>query len=248
MNYMAILVVSRTTLGACGGTNQLIKRLVGFTFAIGLASPAAFAQEASQPAKLSLTPHLGVVSESDFVSGVVRFSDGDTDFISIEPGTGLQLGAELNYRFRPKVTGVLGLSYTIASARYIEKDNVRRDVGVSTIRLQPGVMVSVVNAGKAEISVGGGLTIARVAIDDMRWDGFPVDPSSTAIGLFGAAGIEVPLSGRASFHGHLVLELNKPSYGDLESGLARADGEAASEVDHDLRSAIILAAGVTFGL
>ena len=228
------------------------KRLAGvaFTLVTGLGSGAALAQEAPPPSQstLSITPHLGLVSESAFVDGLVRFSDGDTDFISIEPRTGLLLGVALNYRFRPKVTGVLALSYAFADARYIEKDNFRRDGGVSTIRLQPGVMVNVVTAGKVDISVGGGLTIARIAIDDFIWDGTRIDSSSTAIGLFGAAGIDIPLSRRMSFHAHLALELSKPSYGEFEDNLARADGEAASEVDHDLRSAILLVAGVTFGL
>lgn len=230
MNYLTMFVVSTTTLGAVIGPGT------------------AFAQEAPPPSRLSITPHLGVVSESDFVNGLVRFSDGDTDFISIEPRTGLLFGVALNYRFQPKVTGVLGLSYTVAGARYIEKDNFRRDAGISTIRIQPGVMVNVLSAGRSDVSVGGGLTIARIAIDDIVWNGGRVESSSTAIGLFGAAGIDVPLSGRVSFHAHLALELSKPSYGDLEDGLARADGEFASEVDHDLRSAILLVAGVTFGL
>lgn len=230
---------------------MVLKRLAGFavTLSTGLGSGAAFAQEAPpSQATLSITPHIGVVSESDFVDGLVRFSDGDTDFISIEPRTGLLLGAALNYRFQPRVTGVLGLSYTFADARYIEKDNFRRDGGVSTIRIQPGVMVNVVRTGKLDLSVGGGLTIARIALDDMVWDGGRIDSSSTAIGLFGAAGIDVPLSRRVSFHAHLAVELSRPSYGDFENALARADGEVGSEVDHDLRSAIFLVAGVTFGL
>ena len=105
--------------------NQLIDITIGFSICFG--STAALAQNAAEPATLSITPHVGVVSESAFVDGLVRFSDGDTDFISIEPRTGILLGVELGYRFRPKVSGVLALSYTTASVRYIEKDNFRRD-------------------------------------------------------------------------------------------------------------------------
>ena len=89
---------------------------------------------------------------------------------------------------------------------------------------------------------------ARVAFDDISWDGGRVDPRSTSIGLFGAVGLDVGISRRASFHAHLALEVNKPSYGDFEVGLARADGETGAEVDHDLRTAVLLVAGVTFGL
>lgn len=220
--------------------------LIGVTFAFGLGT--AFAQEPAPPSALSITPHVGVVSESAFVDGLVRFSDGDTDFISIEPSTGILFGVELTYRFRPKVSGVLALSYATASARYIEKDNFRRDASGSTIRLQPGVMVDVVQAGKVGVAVGGGLTIARIAFEDINWNGDRVDPRSTALGLFGAVALDLALSRRASFHAHLALELNKPSYGDIEDGLARADGETGSNVDHDLRTAVLLVAGVTFGL
>lgn len=225
-----------------------IKQLVGITVAttLGVGSTAAIAQEAPPPATFSITPHVGVVSESAFVDGLVLFSDGDTDFISVEPSTGLLLGVELGYRFRPKLSGVLALSFTTASARYIEKDNVRRDAGVSTIRLQPGVMFDVVSSGAVNVAVGGGLTIARVSFEDIIWNDRRVDPSSTMIGLFGAGGVDIAFSRRASFHAHLALELNKPSYGDFEDGLARADGEAGAEVDHDLRTAVILAVGVTF--
>lgn len=226
------------------------KQLIGITIGLSVCagSTAALAQDPPRPSALSITPHVGVVSESAFVDGLVRFANGDTDYISVEPRTGVLLGVELNYRFRPKVSGVLALSYTTASARYIEKDNLRRDAGVSTIRLQPGVMVDVVERSKLAVAVGGGLTIARIAFDDINWDGRPVDPGSTAIGLFGAIGLDVALSRRASFHAHLALELNKPSYGDLETGLARAEGELGADVDHDLRTAGLLVAGVTFAL
>lgn len=227
---------------------MLLKLLVGCSLAFSVGAPVAFAQEVAPPSKLSITPHLGVVVESAFVSGLVTFSDGDTDFISIEPSTGVLIGAELAYRFKPNVKGVLGLSYTSADVRYIEKDNVRGEAGVSTIRIQPGVLIDVVRGKTTEVAVGGGLTFARIAIDDIFWDRVRVDPRSTAIGIFGAAAIDASLSRRLSFHAHLALELSRPSYGDLEDRLARADGEVASEVDHDLRSALLLGLGLTIRL
>lgn len=212
----------------------------------GLGS-TALAQEAA-PASFVLTPHLGLTTESDVVSGAIRFSDGDIDFISIEPDTGLLLGIELGYRFRPKLMGVLALSYAMADAQYIEDTNFRPDVSIDTIRIQPGVMATILSAGALDLSIGGGLTFARIAIDDLVWNDRLVAATSTAIGLFGAAGIDVPFSRRASFHAHLALELTKPAYDDLEDSLAFADGEAGAEVDHDLRSAVMLVLGVAFGL
>jgi hypothetical protein len=226
----------------------MLKNFVGCSAVLAMGASIAFAQGTPESSRFSVTPHLGVVSESDFVSGLVRFSDGDTDYISIEPRTGLLLGAEVSYRFRPKISGVLGLSFTSADARYIEKDSIRREAGVSTIRIQPGVMVDVVQGRTTDVAVGGGLTLAWISIEDLFWDGGRVDPDSTAIGVFGAGAIDVALSRRLSFHAHLAIELSKPSYGDLEDGLARADREVAAEVDHDVRSALLLGVGLTIAL
>ena len=75
--------------------------IVAVTTLFGLAPAPANAQGDEPAGRFFLTPHLGVTSESDFVEGAVRFSDGDVDFISIEPGTGLLLGLELGYAFGP---------------------------------------------------------------------------------------------------------------------------------------------------
>lgn len=215
---------------------------------LALAPSPANAQGDEAAGRFFITPHLGVTSESDFVDGAVRFSDGGVDFISIEPGTGLLLGVELGYTFGPKLDGVLTLSYATADARYIEDGRLRPDASIDTIRIQPGVMYSVFDNDKVDISVGGGLTIARLSLDRMVWNDRAVNAASTAIGVFGAGGLDVALSARASLHVHLALEVTRPSYGELEERLAFADGEAASEVDHDLRQALLLAVGVTIGL
>jgi hypothetical protein len=226
-----------------------LPRILGVlvAFLAGLSSPA-LAQEAASPATFVLTPMIGVTMESDVVSGPVAFSDGGVDFISIEPDAGLLLGLELGYRFRPSLMGVLALSYATADAQYIEDNNLRPDLSIDTIRIQPGVMASVLQSGSLDVGVGGGLTIARIEIDDLVWNDRFRNVSSTAIGLFGAASLDIALSDLVSFHTHLALEVTRPSYGDLEDELAIADGEAFAEVDHDLRTAAMLVVGVAFGL
>ena len=95
---------------------------------------------ASAPARadsLTLSPFLGVVSESDVVNGAVRFSDGGVDFISIEPELGLMIGVELGLQLRPKLVGMLALSYASADATYFEDDTQRPDIGVSTSASSP---------------------------------------------------------------------------------------------------------------
>lgn len=215
---------------------------------LALAPRPATGQSTPRAGRFFLAPHLGIASDSDYVDGAVRFSDGSVDFISLEPETGLLVGLELGYAFGPTLDGVLVLSYATADARYIEDGELRPDAEIDTIRIQPGVMVNVVDNGKIGVGVGGGLTIARVSLDRVFWNGRPVDADSTAIGLFGSAGLDVGISPRASFHAHLALEVTRASYGDLEGRLAVADGEAGSEVDGDLRQALLLAVGVTFAL
>ncbi len=229
---------------------QLPRRLALFitvTVTAGLTPRAALAE--SPPAhEFSLTPHLGVTSESAFVDGAVRFSNVDVDFVSIVPDTGLLLGVELGYRFRPNLTGVLALSFARANARYIERDKVRTDATIDTIRIQPGVMIDVISAGATDVSLGGGLTIAQISIDDLIWKDVRFGSSALAIGVYGAGGLDIAISERASFHAHLALEVTRPTYGDLESDLALRDKELGAEVDHDLRLAALLVIGVTFGL
>ena len=203
---------------------------------------------ASAESELTLTPHLGIVNESDLVNGAVRFSDGSMDFIAIEPDIGFLFGIELALQLRPKLSGVLGLSYALADARYDEDGTLRRDLGIATLRIQPGVMANVVDAGKTRLALGGGLTIARTSIDGMAWSGQGIEPRLMSIGLFGAAGLDVGITSRMAFHTHLALELNRPSYGDLEDELAFADGEASSRVDHDLRTGLVIVVGLAFAL
>jgi hypothetical protein len=202
----------------------------------------------ARPTKFSLTPHVGLTSESDFVNSTVQFSDGERDYISIEPDAGLQVGLELDYQFRPRLSGVLALSYASADARYVEDRNLRPDARMSTIRIQPGVMASVLQSGRFDLGAGGGLTIARTSVDRMVWNGFRISPTSTALGVFGAASFDVALSSRTSLHSHIALELTRPGYGNLEDELAMADGEFSSDVDHDTRSALLLGIGVKIGL
>jgi hypothetical protein len=211
-------------------------------------SSTALAQDASKPSAFAIIPHVGIASESAFVDGPVVFSDGEVDFILVEPDTAMLLGLELSYGFSPKVAGVLGLSYAMADARYIEDNNLRRDVGFDTLRIQPGVMVTVVSGGKLDLDLGGGVTLYRHSIDGLVWNDRRVDSSGLGVGLFGAAGIDVPLTSRLSFHSHLLLELSRAAYGGLEDDIAFADGEAGATVDHETRTGLVLAIGLGINL
>src|SRR6266511_5561268 len=98
-----------------------IRSLIGSSFGLAVllgASVAAGAEPASSGAGLMLTPHVGVVAESEYVEGPVQFSNGDVDYISIDPDTGLLVGLELAYRFSGRLSGFLTLSYASADAGY----------------------------------------------------------------------------------------------------------------------------------
>lgn len=196
----------------------------------------------------ALVPHLGMTSESDVMTGAVQFSDGDIDFISIDPRNAWLLGLEISHRFRDNLFGVLALSYASADARYIENNDLRPDVSVGTLRIQPGVMVPIVRTPALELALGGGLHIARMSIDGLVWNDRFFDTSALALGVFGAASIDVPLTPRLAFHAHLGLELSRTSLGGLEDALARADGETGAELASDTRTALQLVVGLAIGL
>lgn len=202
----------------------------------------------AEPSGFSLAPHVGVTSEGAFADGPAIFSDGDIDYILVEPGAATLLGLELGYRFSNQLEGTLALSYAMSEARFIEKDELRRDVDFDTLRIQPGVLYRVVDAAKVAVDVGGGLTIARISIDGMVWSDRPIAPSVTGLGLFGSAGLDIPLTDRLAFHSHLNLEATRPFYGSFEDDLARADGEAGVEIDHDLRLGLVFAIGLRIGI
>lgn len=219
--------------------------LLAIVFVVSV--PGSVAAEAPSRS-ISLTPHIGVVAESDLVSGTVRFSDGGVDFISVEPDAAPLIGVELSVQLQPKLYGVVALSFAVGDARYIEDGELRPDVGIQTFRLQPGVMANIAKVGKTRFGVGGGLTIARISVDDMVWSDRRIEPRLLAIGLFGAGSIDIDLSPRIALHGHLALEIARPTYGNLEDELALADGEVSSNVEHDLRTGFVLAIGVAFAL
>ena len=209
--------------------------------AVVIASPPALADSGS---KFAIIPHLGVTSEGAYLDGPIVFSDGDVDSILVEPDTGILVGVAFSYQFSPKVAGVLGVSFTSADARYIESNDLRRDIGFDTIRIQPGVMANVARSGKVGVDLGGGLTLYQMSIDGMVWNDRLVDSSGGGLGLFGAAALAVRLTPRLSFHSHLMLELSRPFYGGFEADIAAADGEADADVDHDTRLGVVLGLGL----
>jgi hypothetical protein len=208
------------------------------------ASLAAGAEPASSGSGVTLTPHIGVVAESEYVEGPVHFSNGDVDYISIDPDTGLLIGVDLAYRFSGRVSGFLTLAYAAADAGYVEKDRLRPDVGLDTVRIQPGVRFDVASFGSSTLAFGAGLSLDFISVDGLVWHDRAMAPDSASIGLFGLAALDVGLTSRLTLRAQLDLELSHPFLGDLERQLALAEGERDASVDEDARTALILGLGL----
>jgi hypothetical protein len=205
-----------------------------------LSSTPARGGPAPARARFSLTPHMGIVAESEYVEGPVQFSNGDVDFISIDPDTGLLVGLDVGYRFGERLSGFVALSYATADAGYVEKDNLRPDVDLDTVRIQPGLLFDVASFGSTTLAIGGALSFDFVSVDRLVWHDRLVHPDTTEVGLLGLAALDVGLTNRLSLRAQLGLEVSHPFLGDLEDNLALAEGERGADIDADTRTALLL--------
>jgi hypothetical protein len=204
--------------------------------------------EPAAPRRFTLGVLVGLGAQSEYHDGPVRFSDGDVDFLSVDPGPSLQLGLSAAYLFGERLAGNLTLWYGNSDANYIENDNFRPDLEVSTTAIDLGVTYQIVSTRKVRFAAGGGLTLAFQSVDRMVWDDNLIEPSTSAIGLHGLGVLDVPLTERVAFRALLRLGLSSPQLGDLEDELARAEGEAGADAEGDSRTDVMLAAGVAIGL
>ncbi len=190
----------------------------------------------------------GLGAQSEYHDGFVRFSDGDVDFLAVEPGTSLNLGLSGAYPFGARIDGYATLWFGTADARYIEKDNVRPDVGITTTTIDLGASYHVLATSKLRFLAGGGLAIGFQSVDDMTWDGRRIAPSTSVIGLHGLGVLDVSITPRTAFRALLRLGLGIPRLSDFENELARAEGEASADVDSESRTDALLAVGVAISL
>jgi hypothetical protein len=132
------------------------------------------------PRRFTLGVLVGLGAQSEYHDGPVQFSDGDVEFLSVDPGPSLQLGLSAAYLFGERLAGNLTLWYGNSDANYIENDNFRRDLEVSTTAIDLGVTYQIVTTSKVRFAAGGGLTLAFQSVDRMVWEDY--QPSTSAIG------------------------------------------------------------------
>jgi hypothetical protein len=210
---------------------------------LGISSVA----QAEDAQRLTLTPHAGLVVQSDLHEGLVVFGDKD-DFLKLDPEAGFVLGLQLGVPLGGKLVFTLGLSWAMYDAGYIEKDNVRPDADVDEFRLEPGVLVAVTKFGANTLWLGGGLVVALHAIDNMVWEGDVIDATPWSLGLQGRGALDVGLSERAAIRIQLALGASLPFFGALEEDLARAKNEPNADMDEELRTDATVTIGVAIGL
>lgn len=213
--------------------------------AIALAVAPAHAEE---PARPSIALLIGAGTHGHYHDGFVRFSNGDLEFLSVDPGASLNVALAGRYPLGARLDLHGALWFGRANARYIEGDDIRPEVSISTTTVDLGVSYRVVVGPTVHVGVGGGLFFASQAVGDMTWDRAVIEPRTSVIGLHGLATLDVPLADRLMFRAALRLGVGAPGLGDLEGELARAEGETRAEAETHSRTDALLAVGIAVTL
>lgn len=175
-----------------------------------------------------VAPYIGFGFQSAYYDGVVQFSDGSSDFLTIDPGTSVLLGMQLGYRFSPKWTLHVNLSTASPNAEYIEDLTPRPDNDLRTSQVEAGLLYDMttlpVGRDRAPLAIGGGLSLTSHSLKRFTWDGNAIRPSTTSVGAHGLAALEIPLAPKLNFRSQAKLSVTPLSLGDLEEKIAAAEG------------------------
>lgn len=197
-----------------------------------------------------VTPYLGVGFQNRYYDGVVRFSDGSTKFLTIDPGTDIVFGAQVGYRFRRAWTLYGNVATSSPDAGYVENLNLRPDVGLRTTQVEGGVLYDLrtfpVGGKIAPFSIGGGLSLTVHSLHRFTWDGNFIEPSTTSVGVHGLAALDIPLAPKLSLRGQAKLTLSRLARGDLEDKIAFAEGGGVTgRLDGKTLANFLISGGVT---
>jgi hypothetical protein len=175
-----------------------------------------------------VAPYIGVGFQSNYYDGVVQFSDGGTDFLTVDPGSTALIGLQIGYRVSPKWTLHGNISTASLNAQYIEDLTPRPDSDLRTTQIEAGALYDVgalrLGKDKAPISVGGGLSLTTHSMKQFTWNGNAIRPSTTSLGAHALAALDIPLAPKLTFHGQAKLSVTPLSLGDLEEKIAAAEG------------------------
>lgn len=175
-----------------------------------------------------VAPYIGVGFQSTYYDDVVQFSDGSSDFLTVDPGSSVLLGLQFGYRFSPKWTLHLNASTSSPSAEHIEDLTPQPDNNLRTTQLEAGLLhdVAALRVGRdnAPISIGGGLSLTSHSLKRFTWNDNAIRPSTTSVGVHGLAALEIPLAPKLNFRGQAKVSVTPLSLGDLEDKIATAEG------------------------
>lgn len=199
-----------------------------------------------------ITPYLGVGFQGKYYDGIVRFSNGATDRLTIDPGSAIVYGVALGYRFERAMSLNFNLATSSPDAQYVEGTTLRPNVGLRTTQLEAGLLYDLSQfpvANKiAPFAVGGGLTLTFHSVNRFTWGGTFIEPHTTSVGVHGLAMLDIPLAPNVSLRGQGKLTVSRLARRDLENKLAFAEGVPSATVDGGTQSYFVLSAGVTLRL
>ena len=206
-------------------------------------------QTTKKPGNVWIAPYIGVGFQNAYYDGVVQFSDGTSEFLTVDPGTSVLAGAQFGYRFSPKWTLHVNVSTTSPNAEYIEDLSPRPDNSLRTNQLEAGLLYNAasvrIGRDQAPLAVGGGLSVTNHSLKRFTWSDNAIRPSTTSIGAHGLAALDIPLAPKLNFRGQAKVSVTPLSLGDLEEKIAAAQGGA---VTASLNSGTSLAFQMLFGV
>ncbi len=223
-----------------------------------VATPVSSQQaRARAPGAWWVGAHLELAFQGTYMdNAIVRFSDGGTDFLLIDPGSAIGFGAQVGYRFQPKWTAQFAVSTASIGAHYVEDLTPRPDIDVKTTQVEVGLVydVSSLSVGRktAPFAIGGGLSLTVHSLQRFTWSGEFVEPSTMSIGVHGLAALDIPLAPKVNFRGQAKLTIIPLSVGDLEEKIGQAESVGGAPVTATIDDGTVthfaLFAGIVFKL
>jgi hypothetical protein len=212
---------------------QAAASVIASTLFVAVAAPL---RAQPQERRFRVTPLVGLGVWGDYYQGPVLFSDGDRDFLEIEPDAGVTVGLQLSYYLTERLAVYVGATYASPDADYVEDRNVRPDIELKTLDVDLGVLFDVARFGSvtpSTFALGGGLSVVSHSPEGMVWDGERIEPTTTSLGVHGLGALDLGLTALLALRVQLELGVVALRLDDLEEALAFADNEAAADLDSE---------------
>ena len=175
-----------------------------------------------------ITPYLGVGFQGEYYDDFVQFSDGGTDFLTIDSRKRIVFGVEMGYRLQESWSLRFNLGTASPDAQYVEDLSLRPEAELKTTQFEMGLLYDLgtfpVGDKVAPFQIGGGLSATFHSLDRFSWDGGFINPRATSFGVHGLAAVDIPLGPKLSLRGQGKLSVTPLSFDDLEDKISAAEG------------------------